>query len=36
MASCTPFQALALKDLSSTPPRSVTWPTLKAGAAGAV
>ncbi|MCP4428842.1 MAG: hypothetical protein GY803_30520 [Chloroflexi bacterium] len=32
MASSTPFQAVALKDLSSMPPTSVTWQTLMAPA----
>ena len=34
MASSTPFQAVALKDLSSMPPVSVTWQAF-AFAAGA-
>src|SRR5512139_3228151 len=34
MASSTPFQAVALKDLSSMPPVSVTWQALKAAGLG--
>ena len=32
----TPFQAVALKDLSLIPPVSVTWQALNAGAGGSV